>query len=69
MYVMVIILFQMGQHKIASDQMIYPSMDMCEVARVVVMENLEKTKPSEDSFALSKCTTLSFEENGPNVKL
>jgi hypothetical protein len=44
-------------------------MEMCEAARIILMENLENTKPTEDSTVLSKCTMLSFEENKSKVAL
>jgi hypothetical protein len=69
MYLIVMVMLQAGQYKIASDQILYPSMEMCEAARIILMENLENTKPTEDSTVLSKCTMLSFEENKSKVAL
>ena len=45
MYVIVMIMIHMGQHKIASDQIIYPNMEMCEVARAEQVDRLVTTKP------------------------
>jgi hypothetical protein len=56
MYVIVMIMIQMGQHKIASDQILYPNMEMCEVSRADLVDRLMATKPSGESFVFSKCT-------------
>ena len=69
MYLIVLVMIQTGQHKIASDQILYPSMEMCEAARSVLVMNLEKTKPSDDAVVFSKCTMLSFEEHRSKVTL
>ena len=69
MYLIVLVMIQTGQHKIASDQILYPSMEMCEAARSVLVMNLENTKPSDDAVVFSKCTMLSFDENKSKVNL
>ena len=69
MYVIVLVLIQMGQHKVASDQVLYPSMEMCEVARGVLITQLEASKPTKESFSFSKCTKLSFEADKTKVTL
>ena len=69
MYVIVLVLIQVGQHRIASDQVLYPSMEMCEVARNILVAQLENSKPSKESFSFSKCTKLSFEEHRSKVSL
>ena len=69
MYLIVLVMIQTGQHKIASDQILYPSMEMCETARTILVKNLEDTKPSEDAVIFSKCTMLSFEEDRSKVVL
>ena len=69
MYLIVMVMLQTGQYKIASDQMLYSTMEMCEAARITLMEKLESTKPSEDHTVLSKCTMLSFDENKSKVNL
>ena len=69
MYLIVLVMIQTGQHKIASDQMLYSTMEMCETARITLMEKLESIKPSEDHSVLSKCTMLSFEEHRSKVAL
>ena len=58
MYVIVMIMVLAGNHKIASDQIIYPSMEMCESSRAILLENLESTKPTKDSVIFSKCIKL-----------
>tara|TARA_R100000951_G_C2645100_1_gene182293 strand:+ start:2301 stop:2510 length:210 start_codon:yes stop_codon:yes gene_type:complete len=69
MYVIVLILIQMGQHKIASDQILYSSMERCEIARSILIKKLEDSKPSKESFSFSKCTKISFEEDKTKVTL
>jgi len=69
MYVIVLVLIQIGQHRIASDQVLYPSMEMCEVARNILIAQLENSKPSKESFPFSKCTKLSFEADKTKVTL
>tara|TARA_R100000951_G_C2579548_1_gene161488 strand:+ start:262 stop:471 length:210 start_codon:yes stop_codon:yes gene_type:complete len=69
MYVIVLVLVQMGEHRIASDQVLYPSMEMCETERSVIIKKLEGSKPSKDSFLFSKCTKISFEEHKSKVTL
>ena len=69
MYVIVLVLIQMGEHRIASDQVLYPSMEMCETERSVIIKKLEDSKPSKDSFSFSKCTKISFEEDKSKVTL
>ena len=67
MYVIVMIMLNMGQYKVVSDQVLYPSMEMCEVSRVLLVENLEKTKPNETAQTFSKCVNLEFDT--PKVSL
>ena len=62
-------MIQMGQHKIASDQILYPNMEMCEVARADLVDRLMATKPSGESFGFSKCTEISCEEDKAKVAL
>ena len=51
-------MLNMGQHKVVSNQILYPNMEMCEVSRVLLVENLEKTKPNETAQTFSKCGKL-----------
>ena len=69
MYVIVMIMIHMGQHKIASDQILYPNMEMCEVARADLVDRLMATKPSGESFVFSKCTEISFDEHKAELAL
>jgi hypothetical protein len=69
MYVIVLVLIQLGQHKVASDQVLYPTMDACEISRILLAQRLEDSKPTKDSFTFSKCTMISFEENKSKVTL
>ena len=69
MYVIVMILVQMGNHKMISDQVLYPSMEMCETARSILVTQLEASKPTKESFSFSKCTKLSFEADKTKVTL
>ena len=69
MYIIVMIMIQMGQHKVASDQVLYPSMEMCEISRDILIQNLEDTKPTKDAVVFSKCTMLSFEEHKSKVTI
>ena len=69
MYVIVMILIYMGQHKVVSHQVLYPSIEVCDTARNVLVQKLENSKPTKDSFIFSKCTMLSFEEHKSKVML
>ena len=69
MYIIVMVLIQMGQHRVVSDQVLYPSMEMCETSRNILVQSLEGTKPTNDSVVFSKCTMLSFEEHRSKVAL
>ena len=69
MYVIVLVLIQMGQHKVASDQVLYPTMDACEISRILLAQRLEDSRPTKDSFKFSKCTMISFEEHKSKVTL
>ena len=67
MYIIVMVMLNMGQHKVVSNQILYPNMEMCEVSRVLLVENLEKTKPNETAQTFSKCVNLEFDT--PKVAL
>tara|TARA_R110000751_G_C13539928_1_gene454993 strand:- start:126 stop:335 length:210 start_codon:yes stop_codon:yes gene_type:complete len=69
MYVIVMILVEMSQHKIVTDQVLYPSIDACEISRILLVQRLEGSKPTEDSAIFSKCTNISFEEHKSKVTL
>ena len=69
MYIIVMVMVQIGQHKIVSDQVLYPSMEKCEEARSILVKKLENSKPLKDSFLFSKCTKISFEKDKTKVTL
>ena len=58
MYVIVLVLMQFGQHKIASNQILYADLQACENDRTIMMVQLEDTKPEPDAVALSRCVIL-----------
>ncbi len=61
MFIIVMIMIQAGSHKVVSNQIVYPSMDICETDRQILVEQLMRTKPSPDATVYSKCTEMSFE--------
>jgi hypothetical protein len=63
MFIIVMIMVQAGSHKVASDQILYPSMEMCEESRKILVARLMESKPTLDSALYSKCTELSFSEH------
>ena len=67
MYVIVMIMLNMGQHKVVSNQILYPSMEMCEVDRILLINSLEETKPNETAQTFSKCVGLELDK--PKVSL
>ena len=58
MYVIVLVLMQFGQHKVASNQILYSTLEACEKDRTIMMVELEDTKPEPDAVALSRCVIL-----------
>ena len=62
-------MLNMGQHKVVSNQILYPNMEMCEVSRVLLVENLEKTKPNETAQTFSKCVEMSFAKESKGISL
>ena len=62
MYVIVLILISAGTHKIASDQVLYPNSESCEVSRIMITESLVRTMPTADGAVLSKCTRFSLQD-------
>ena len=69
MYVIVLVMFAGGGHKIASDQILYPNQEMCEVAEVVLLQKLEASKPTPDSFVITKCVEMSFAKESKGIAL
>ena len=67
MYVIVLIMLNMGQHKVVSNQILYPSMEMCEIDRILLINSLEKTKPNKTAQTFSKCVGLELDK--PKVSL
>ena len=67
MYVIVMIMLNMGQHKVVSNQILYPSMEMCEIDRVLLINSLEETKPNKTAQTFSKCVNLEIDT--PKVSL
>jgi len=67
MYVIVMIMLNMGQHKVVSNQILYPSMEMCEVDRILLINSLEETKPNKTAQTFSKCVGLELDK--PKVSL
>ena len=58
MYVMVLVLIMNGGFKVASDQVLYASMDMCEASMHTQLKMLNSSKPSPDSYATATCTEV-----------
>lgn len=70
MYVIVMILMQYGAFKITSDQIVYPTLEQCEISRTVLVDILLQSKPSDQAAVFSKCTELTIEHVGkPSQKL
>jgi len=67
MYVIVMIMLNMGQHKVVSNQILYPSMEMCEIDRILLINSLEETKPNKTAQTFSKCVGLELDK--PKVSL
>jgi len=67
MYVIVMMMMNMGQHKIVSNQILYPSMEMCEIDRILLVGSLEETKPNKTAQTFSKCVSLELDK--PKVSL
>ena len=67
MYVIVMIMLNMGQHKVVSNQILYPSMEMCEIDRILLINSLEETKPNKTAQTISKCVGLELDK--PKVSL
>ena len=55
-------MMQFGQHKIASNQVLYPSMSSCEIDRKIMVIQLESTKPEPNAIAIAKCVKLDLEK-------
>ena len=58
MYVMVLVLIMGGDFKVASDQVLYTSMELCEASMQTQLEMLNSSKPYPDSFATATCAEV-----------
>jgi len=58
MYVMVLVFFMDGGFRIASDQVLYTSMDMCEASMATQLNALVASKPSPDAYVTATCTEM-----------
>ena len=67
MYIIVMVMLNMGQHKVVSNQILYPSMEMCEIDRILLINSLEETKPNKTAQTFSKCVGLELDK--PKVSL
>lgn len=63
MYLIVMVMIVTGGFKITSNQILYPTMEMCEADRRLLVDDLMRTKPEEDAAVFSKCTDLDFEKD------
>jgi len=61
MWVLIIVLMFEGNFSIQSNQVMYPTGDMCETDRVLIQERFNKTKPKPSAIALTKCVDMPFE--------
>ena len=58
MYVIVFLFFMNGDFKVASDQMLYNSMDMCEASMATQLNALVASKPTPDAYVTGTCTEM-----------
>ena len=56
------ILIEAGTHRVASDQVLYPNADMCEVSRTLIVKNLNASKPDPHATIFSKCVKFMFSD-------
>jgi len=60
MYILVFIMFLgTGEYKIGSNQIIYETLGSCLIDQKILDQALLSTKPTKDSFAITKCTQIS----------
>ena len=67
MYVMVLVLIMGGDFKVASDQVLYISMELCEASMQTQLEMLNSSKPYPDSFATAACTKVPMPDTKPQT--
>tara|TARA_S200000501_G_scaffold76895_1_gene68727 strand:+ start:666 stop:857 length:192 start_codon:yes stop_codon:yes gene_type:complete len=60
MWIIVLVMFQGADYKIASDQRLYMSEKACKQAQVQLVSRLEATKP-EQGRVLAKCVKMGQE--------
>ena len=58
MFVIVLVMFMDSGYKVASDQVLYNSMDMCNISLNTQMITLNASKPTPTSFVLGKCVEM-----------
>ena len=58
MFVIVLVMFMDSGYKVASDQVLYNSMDMCNSSLNTQMITLNASKPTPTSFVLGKCVEM-----------
>jgi len=59
MYILVFIMFlEPSVYKIGSNQIIYQTADECLRDRLTLAQALENTKPTKDSFAITRCVQM-----------
>ena len=58
MFVIVLVMFIDSGYKVASDQVLYNSMDMCNSSLNTQMITLNASKPTPTSFVLGKCVEM-----------
>lgn len=69
MYIIVLLFFVNGSHQVASNQILYPNEEMCQTDRAVMLQKLENTKPTPDSFVITKCVEMSFAKESKGIAL
>ena len=63
MFVIVFVMFMASGYKVASDQVLYPTMDTCVSSLATNMNLLNASKPTPNSFVLGKCVEMPKPEN------
>ena len=58
MFVIVFVMFMDSGYKVASDQVLYPTMDTCVSGLSTHMNLLNASKPTPSSFVLGKCVEM-----------
>ena len=63
MFVIVFVMFMDSGYKVASDQVLYPTMDTCVSSLATNMNLLNASKPTPNSFVLGKFVEMPKPEN------